>query len=131
MDIKDHGLSKAVYRLITGAAVALAAAGVVLPLLPTTPFLLVAAWSASRHSPAFEAKLLAHPRFGPPIRTWRAERALCRRTKAVALSALAVSLVITLLVLESLTLQLLAGFAVACVAAYLGTRPAPGGGVRG
>jgi uncharacterized protein len=131
MGINDRMLSKTLYRMITGAALTVAAAGVVVPLLPTTPFLLVAAWSASRHSPAFEAKLLAHPTFGPPIRTWRAERALCRRTKAAALTALAVSLVVTLLVLDSLTLQLLAGFAIACVAAYLGTRPTPRGGAGG
>ena len=43
-----------------------------LPLLPTTPFLLLAAWFFARSHPEWEAKLLAHPRWGPLIRDWRA-----------------------------------------------------------
>jgi len=77
------------YRLVTTVALAAAAAGVALPLLPTAPFLLLAAWSASHHSPELEARLLANPRVGPHIRAWREERALSRRAKRNALVALA------------------------------------------
>jgi uncharacterized protein len=128
MGITSLLVTRTGYRLLTAAALALAAAGAVLPLLPTTPFLLVAAWSAARHSPTLERKLLSHPTFGPPLQAWRAERALSRRTKRAALAALAVSLLITLILTESLAVQLLAGMAVASVAAFLGTRPEPGCG---
>jgi uncharacterized membrane protein YbaN (DUF454 family) len=64
--------------------------GAFLPVLPTTPFLLVAAWAAGRGWPQFEAWLLAHPRFGPPIRRWRDHRAVPRSAKwAASLTMLA------------------------------------------
>ena len=71
----------------TGAgllAVALGIAGIFLPLLPTTPFVLLAAFCFSRGSRRFEAWLLAHPRFGPMVVDWRARRAVPRRAKQFA-----------------------------------------------
>jgi uncharacterized protein len=118
-------MTRTAYRLLTATALALAAAGLLLPLLPTTPFVLVAAWSASRHSPALEAKLLAHPSFGPPLRAWRADGALSRRSKCTALVALAVSFVITFMVVDSGILKAVAGAVLAVVGSYLATRPEP------
>ena len=71
-------------RLLGIAAVGLALAGVVLPVLPTTPFLLVAAWAFTRSSPRLDAWLRAHPRLGPPLAAWEDRRAIPRKAKAVA-----------------------------------------------
>lgn len=71
-------------RLLGSAAVGLALAGVVLPLLPTTPFLLVAAWAFARSSPRLDAWLRAHPRLGPPLTAWEDRRAIPSKAKAVA-----------------------------------------------
>ena len=66
--------------LATGCGIA----GIVLPLVPTTPFLLLAAYAFARSSPALHVWLLSHPRLGPPIRSWRAHGAINRRTKVLA-----------------------------------------------
>ena len=58
--------------------------GVFLPLLPTTPFVLLAAFCFSRSSPRVERWLLSHPRFGPMIQNWRAHRAIPLRAKKLA-----------------------------------------------
>lgn len=57
-------------------AVALATLGVVLPLLPTTPFLLLAAWCFARSSPRFHHWLLYRSWFGSYLRHWQQHRAL-------------------------------------------------------
>ena len=70
--------------LLGSGAVCLALAGVVLPLLPTTPFLLVAGWAFARSSPRLDAWLRAHPHLGPPLADWENRRAIPRKAKAIA-----------------------------------------------
>jgi hypothetical protein len=65
--------------------------GVALPGVPTVPFLLLAAWAASRSSPRFHRWLYNHPRLGPPLIQWRDRRAIGRRSKALAVTLLLAS----------------------------------------
>ncbi|MFY7836679.1 MAG: YbaN family protein [Novosphingobium sp.] len=77
------------------ASVALGTIGAFLPLLPTVPFLLLAAFCFARSNPAWEQRLLDHPRYGPPLRQWRERRAISRKGKVAALSAMAFGVVLT------------------------------------
>lgn len=58
--------------------------GIFLPLLPTTPFVLLAAFCFSRGSQRWESWLLQHERFGPMVRDWRERRAIPLRAKQLA-----------------------------------------------
>jgi uncharacterized membrane protein YbaN (DUF454 family) len=58
--------------------------GIFVPLLPTTPFVLLAAFCFSRGSERCERWLLEHPRFGPMVRDWRERRAVPLRAKQLA-----------------------------------------------
>ncbi len=76
--------------------VALAVLGLVLPLLPTTPFLLLAAACFARSSERFHNWILEHRVFGPPVREWRSHRSLPYRVKISAIVLMAASLGISI-----------------------------------
>lgn len=78
---------------VTGVvAMSLGFVGIFLPLLPTTPFLLLAALCFARSSPALHDWLIHHPRLGPPITDWRAHRAISRKAKIAAAAMLVFAL---------------------------------------
>lgn len=72
--------------------VGLGTLGVVTPILPTTPFLIVAAACFARASPRLYQRLLANATFGPLIRDWREQRAIPRRAKLTATAAISVTI---------------------------------------
>ncbi len=83
--------SALIYRWLAWLCAALGGLGLILPLLPTTPFVLLAAWAASRGSPRFHRWLHTHPRFGPAIRDWQRTRRVPRRALWWALGTMALS----------------------------------------
>lgn len=87
-------MRRAFYLCLGSAAVALGLIGVVVPGLPTVPFMLLAAFAFSRSSPRLEAWLVEHPRYGGHIRAWRASGAIARRAKFWALGAFGFSLIL-------------------------------------
>lgn len=79
------------YFLAGWAALLLGAVGVAVPLLPTVPFVILAAFCFARSDRRLEAWLVGHPRFGAHIRAWRERGAISRTGKRAALLAFALS----------------------------------------
>lgn len=101
--------------------------GLFLPLLPTTPFVLLAAACFARGSQRFHAWLLSHPRFGPLVHDWQAHRSIPLRAKCLALSMMWLSMGTTAWLMRARPVASLA--LIACAAAVsawmvrLPTRP--------
>jgi uncharacterized membrane protein YbaN (DUF454 family) len=81
---------RALWLLAGASSLLTGIVGIFLPLLPTTPFVLLAAFCFSRGSQRCEDWLLQHPRFGPMVRDWRAHRAIPLRAKQLATAMMSV-----------------------------------------
>ncbi len=104
--------------------VGLGIVGALLPLMPTTIFLILAAGCFARSSPRLEAWLLDHPRFGPTLRAWRRDGAMSRRAKGMACGGMAIGYAIFLLTARPNTvLAIVVAFVMIGCATYIGTRP--------
>lgn len=104
--------------------VALGIIGAFLPVMPTTIFLIVAAWCFARSSPELETWLLSHPLFGEPLRNWRERGAISRRAKIIACTMIATSYGIFLFANEpGPRLATLVFVLMAAPALYVATRP--------
>lgn len=110
------------FRILAYTSIALAAIGVVLPLLPTTPFVLVAAWAAGKGSPAFADWLENHRAFGPAIENWRTRRAIPRKGKWLACAMLCVSWTVLLIGGAAPVVLVATGLMFSGLAGYLLTR---------
>lgn len=77
----------------------LGAIGLFAPLLPTVPFVILAAFCFARSSPRLEQRLIGHKKFGPHILAWRSRGAISRAGKRAALVAFTASAVAGLLLL--------------------------------
>ena len=111
--------------LLAWASLLLAALGVLLPGLPTTPFVLLAAWAAARGSPALHQRLLAHRRFGPLIRDWQREGAVDRRAKRVATLSMGLCAVLVIWLAPHWGVAAVACACMGAVGVWLWRRPEP------
>lgn len=81
------------FTILGGVSLLLGVAGIFLPLLPATPFLLLAGFFFGRGSPKFHQWLVNHKHLGVPIRDWENRGVIRRPTKVIATSMLAFSAV--------------------------------------
>lgn len=98
------------------ASLGLGVIGLFLPLLPTVPFLLLAAWAAARSSPRLQRALLNHPQLGPPITEWQNGGVIRRRAKVMATLAMTVSAIAMVLLVGKLWV---CAVAIGCMAGML------------
>src|SRR6185369_1011256 len=112
-----------VYRGVGVLCVGLATAGVFLPLMPTTVFLLIALWAFAKGSPEWADRVRRHPRLGPFVRDWEERRAIPRRAKALAVGMMALSLLILWFGSHRPILTAAVGAILLAVSGYIVTRP--------
>lgn len=109
---------------VAWASVVIGCVGIVVPLLPTTPFLLVSAAIFARTSPRFETWLLSHPTFGEPISAWRQRGAIPTKAKVLAVTSMLLSFSILLwLTQPRLALAAIIALAMMACALFVVTRP--------
>ena len=99
--------------------------GIVVPGIPTTPLVLVAAWAFARSSKRFELWLLQHRIFGPLITDWRSNGSIRRANKIKAVVAIVITFSVTMFFAFSSFYDVIFGLFGLLLCIYLLTRPEP------
>ncbi len=113
------------WRILGATSVCIGIVNAFIPLLPTTVFLLIGVWAWSKGAPEWRERLLAHPRYGPPLRHWENGRTITRRGKRLAVMGMALSFSVTLALAGVRPVTLAVGIGLAVLAAWLWSRPEP------
>ncbi len=118
--------AKRIVLLVVGiCSLALGAVGVFVPLLPTTPFVLVAAFAFANSSDRLHQWLLDHNVFGPLIANWRRHGAISRPAKTISLLSMAAILAISLLLAAPAHAIIVQGVVLGACALFIVSRPLP------
>ncbi len=116
---------RAVWFAVGLSAVALAVLGVVLPLLPTTPFVLLSAFAFARSSDRWHAWLRHHRVFGPIIENWREHGAISRRAKLIGVMSIAAVFALSFVLAVAPAVLAVQAVALVGVGAFILSRPSP------
>ena len=118
-------LRRGLYLVLAWLALALGVIGIVVPGLPTTPFVLLAAWAAARSSERLHAGLRAHRVFGPMVRDWQATGAVSRRAKWAATATMVACALVMFVTAPRLWMAASGSGVMLVVAVWLWRRPEP------
>ena len=113
------------YLAVGWIALGLGLLGIPLPLLPTTPFVLLAAFCFARASQPLHDWLLAHPTFGPLIENYQTHRAISRSAKWLATLSLLAAICISLFLGVAPVLLAVQLVVLCCVAVFIWRHPDP------
>lgn len=97
--------------------------GVVLPLVPTVPFMLLAAFFFARSSERLHSWLMSHPQFGPPIADWQERGAIKPRVKSLSTIAIAGVFCLSLILEVKTTVLLIQALVLSGVLLFIWSRP--------
>ncbi|OAT46390.1 uncharacterized DUF454 family protein [Proteus hauseri ATCC 700826] len=115
---------KRILLIIAGwLCVGLATLGVILPVLPTTPFLLLAAWCFSRSSQRFHYWLLYRSWFGPYLRYWQTYKAMPKGAKPKAIIIILVTFSLSLWLVSMLWVRVLLLIILVCLLIFMWRLP--------
>lgn len=116
---------RALLMLVAVLSLGLALLGAITPGLPSTEFVLIAAWASARSSPRFHAWLLRHRLFGLVLRDWQNGRRIRRKAKWMATASMAVCTVLMIAVVPHAWLVVLAIVCMLGVQVWLWRQPEP------
>lgn len=116
---------RSLYLALAGICLALGVLGIFLPGLPTTPFVLVAAWAAARGSARLHRWLRAHRVFGPIVSDWEREGAVTRKAKRTAIATMVVCAIVLFLTAPSWWMAAIPCVIMTVTGVWLWRRPEP------
>ena len=99
--------------------------GAILPGMPTTVFLILSAWAASKGWPQMDEWLLNHPKYGATLRNWREHGTVPRKAKWIACIMMLVSAIVMLFTNAPYLVKIFTNLTMLIVAIWLCTRPEP------
>lgn len=108
-------------------SLALGGVGILLPLIPTTPFVLVAAVAFAKSSNRLHQWLIEHDIFGPLIENWRRNGAISRPAKVASILSMAAIFVVSLLLAVPTHVIVIQAVVLSACAVFILTRPLPPG----
>lgn len=112
-----------VWFVIGCVFVTLGGIGILLPIMPTVPFLLIAVWAFFHSSPRLGVKIMRHPTYGPPIRAFYKYGVISRMAKLWAIVAMASSVIVAVLLKIDWRLVLIQAAVCSGVALWMIRRP--------
>lgn len=118
-------MTRIVFLILAYFFLALAIVGILLPGLPTVPFLLLTAWFAARGSERLHGWLYAHPHIGKLLIDWEQQKAISRISKLIALLMIIVSWVVMYHRIDNIWVLVVIAILFAVIGAYLMSRPEP------
>lgn len=119
---KGNNVKRSAYLMAGLSSLLLGTLGILLPILPTVPFIILAAFCFARSSPALELKLVRHPAFGAHIEAWRIDGAISRKGKRAAYATFIMSAVFGIVLLEG-PISLVPAVAAILGAVWISSRP--------
>jgi len=104
-------------------ALALGLIGIPLPLLPTTPFLLLAAFCFGKSSDRMHNWIMNHPKLSPPINDWHNHGAISKKAKGLAALAMGLAFIASIIFGAPTYAVILQAIVLVCVSIFIFTRP--------
>lgn len=116
-------LGRGLWLILGFSALAIGAIGIVLPILPTTPFVILAAFAFGKSSERFQRMLEESRVFGPINADWRANGAIANEYKALAILMMGAALAVSVALSVSATVLIVQVVCMTAAAAFIFTRP--------
>lgn len=118
-------MTRLLWQLAGLTALGLGILGIALPLLPTTPFILLAVFCFSRSSERLHTWLVTHKRFGPMIENWHQHGAISKRAKFLSAMAMIAVFAISLTLGANTVVLVIQAIVLGCAATFVLSRPLP------